>query len=75
MQIGRKTLCHFNSLVQDLQNMKSHPIPIAWATLVVALLLLVAEAMKRASKNQTLAAKMLGISRQALGKRLKNIDA
>lgn len=37
--------------------------------------LLVAEAMKRASKNQTLAAKMLGISRQALGKRLKNIDA
>jgi len=27
--------------------------------------------MKRASGNQTIAAKMLGISRQALGKRLK----
>jgi len=36
---------------------------------------LVDEAMKRASRNQTIAAKMLGISRQALGKRLKNIDS
>ena len=36
---------------------------------------LVDEAMKRASGNQTIAAKMLGISRQALGKRLKNIES
>jgi len=35
--------------------------------------LLVNEAIKRAKGNQTIAAKMLGITRQALGKRLKNI--
>lgn len=34
--------------------------------------LLVDEAMRRANGNQSLAAQMLGISRQALGKRLKN---
>ncbi len=34
--------------------------------------ILVDEAMKRAAGNQTIASKMLGISRQALGKRLKN---
>ncbi len=34
--------------------------------------LLVEEAMKRAKGNQSIAARMLGISRQALGKRLKN---
>jgi DNA-binding NtrC family response regulator len=33
--------------------------------------LLVAEALKRAQKNQSIASKMLGISRQALNKRLK----
>ncbi len=33
--------------------------------------LLVAEAMKRAQGNQSIAAKMLGISQQALSKRLK----
>jgi DNA-binding NtrC family response regulator len=35
--------------------------------------LLVMEAMKRAKNNQSLAASMLGITRQALSKRLKNI--
>ncbi len=44
-------------------------------TIKEATKILVEEAMKRASGNQTLAAEMLGISRQALGKRLKNIDA
>jgi DNA-binding protein Fis len=33
--------------------------------------LLVSEAMKRASGNQAIAAQMLGITRQALNKRLK----
>jgi DNA-binding NtrC family response regulator len=37
--------------------------------------LLVAEAMKRANGNQTAAAGMLGISQQALSKRLKKTDA
>jgi DNA-binding NtrC family response regulator len=37
--------------------------------------LLVAEAMKRADGNQTAAAGMLGISQQALSKRLKKTDA
>jgi transcriptional regulator with PAS, ATPase and Fis domain len=35
--------------------------------------LLVLEAMKRAKNNQTLAASLLGITRQALSKRLKNL--
>jgi DNA-binding protein Fis len=34
--------------------------------------MLVIEAMKRANGNQTLAASMLGITRQALSKRLKS---
>ncbi len=42
-------------------------------TIKEATLLLVEEAMKRAKGNQTIASKMLGISRQALGKRLKNM--
>jgi len=41
-------------------------------TIKEAVGLLVDEALKRADGNQTIAAKMLGISRQALGKRLKN---
>ena len=36
--------------------------------------MLVVEAMKRADNNQTLAASMLGITRQALSKRLKNLN-
>jgi len=40
-------------------------------TIKEATKILVDEAMKRASGNQTIAAKMLGISRQALGKRLR----
>jgi DNA-binding NtrC family response regulator len=36
---------------------------------------LVAEAMKKANGNQTLAARMLGISQPALSKRLKNMQA
>ncbi len=40
-------------------------------TIKEAITLLVDEALKRADGNQTIAAKMLGISRQALGKRLK----
>lgn len=36
--------------------------------------LLVVESMKRASGNQSIAAQMLGISRQALAKRLKNLE-
>jgi DNA-binding protein Fis len=34
--------------------------------------LLISEAMKRASGNQSIAAQMLGITRQALNKRLKH---
>ena len=36
--------------------------------------MLVVEAMKRADNNQTLAASLLGITRQALSKRLKNLN-
>jgi len=46
----------------------SHELP----TIKHATHLLVDEAIRRAKGNQTIAAKMLGITRQALGKRLKN---
>lgn len=42
-------------------------------TIKEATRLLVMEAMRRAEGNQTIASEMLGITRQALGKRLKNI--
>ncbi len=41
-------------------------------TLKQAEQLLISEAMKRASGNQAIAAQMLGITRQALNKRLKH---
>lgn len=44
-------------------------------TIKEATQLLVDETMKRADENMTIAAKILGISRQALGKRLKNKDS
>lgn len=43
-------------------------------TIKEATKLLVVEAMNRANGNQSIAAQMLGISRQALSKRLKNLD-
>jgi DNA-binding protein Fis len=43
-------------------------------TLKQAEQLLISEAMKRASGNQAIAAQMLGITRQALNKRLKHGD-
>ncbi len=53
-------------------------IPITFAdplpTLKVATQLLIHEAMERAHNNQSTAASMLGISQQALSKRLKNMD-
>ena len=49
----------------------SDPIP----TLEQATLCLVAEAMKRSGNNQTMAAGFLGISRQRLGRYLKNISS
>ncbi len=47
----------------------SHSLP----TIKQATALLVAEAMKRADGNQSIAARMLGISQQALSKRLKKM--
>jgi len=44
-------------------------------TLKEASKILVVEAMKRANNNQTIAAGMLGITRQALSKRIKNLKA
>lgn len=49
----------------------THDLP----TIKQATEMLVEEALKRAKGNQTIAAKMLGISRQALGKRLKTKTA
>lgn len=53
-------------------------IPISFAdplpTLKETIHLLIKEAMKRAENNQSTAATMLGISQQALSKRLKNMD-
>ena len=44
-------------------------------TLKEAAQLLIEEAMKRADGNQSIAAKLLGISQQALSKRLKNMES
>ncbi|MBF0118272.1 MAG: sigma-54-dependent Fis family transcriptional regulator [Desulfobacterales bacterium] len=44
-------------------------------TIKQAVKFLVQEAMKSANNNMSIAAKILGISRQALSKRLKNLDA
>ena len=52
--------------MQDLKFSEKLP------TIKQATLMLVTEAMKRANGNQTLAANMLGISRQALSKRIKS---
>jgi transcriptional regulator with PAS, ATPase and Fis domain len=53
-------------------------IPITFAdplpTLKEATRLLISEAMERSENNQSIAATMLGISQQALSKRLKNIE-
>jgi len=53
-------------------------IPITFAdplpTLKEATHLLIREAMKRSENNQSTASIMLGISQQALSKRLKNMD-
>ena len=52
-----------------------HPLPVTFGeklpTIKQAAQMLVTEAMKRANGNQTLAANLLGISRQALSKRIK----
>jgi transcriptional regulator with PAS, ATPase and Fis domain len=54
-----------------------HPLPVRFGeklpTIKQATRMLVTEAMKRANGNQTLAATMLGISRQALSKRIKQV--
>jgi DNA-binding protein Fis len=52
--------------VQDIQ------FPTSLPTIKQVTWQLVEEAMKRADRNQSAAAKMLGISQQALSKRLKN---
>ena len=56
----------------------TNSIPITFAdplpTLKEATHLLIREAMTRAENNQSIAATMLGISQQALSKRLKNMD-
>lgn len=68
---GRTSLRETKNPLQDESNSLvtfSHELP----TIKYATHLLVDEAIRRANGNQTIAAKMLGITRQALGKRLKN---
>lgn len=59
---------------EGMNNMPTLIFPEKLPTLKEANRMLVLEAMKRATGNQTTAASMLGISRQAIGKRLKNIQ-
>ncbi len=62
------------SITADSDNNPLVSFPDELPTIKEATLMLVEEAMKRSKGNQTIAAKILGISRQALGKRLKNMD-
>lgn len=57
-----------DAIPQFLFNMKKFP------TIQEATSILVAEAMKQAGNNQAIASRMLGITRQALGKRLKKMS-
>ena len=72
---------HINRAQENLKNITEvepkNPMPVTFGeklpTIKQATLMLVTEAMKRANGNQTLAANMLGISRQALSKRIKQV--
>ena len=64
--------------LKDIPDVESeHTLPVKFGeklpTIKQATQMLVTEAMKRANGNQTLAANMLGISRQALSKRIKQV--
>lgn len=71
---------HINRAQENLKDITEvkpeNPLPVTFGeklpTIKQATLMLVTEAMKRANGNQTLAANMLGISRQALSKRIKS---
>lgn len=77
---GILPLTSFKKHINRTKVTKPHidSIPITFAeplpTLKEATQLLIHEAMKRAENNQSTAATMLGISQQALSKRLKNLD-
>ncbi|PID28292.1 MAG: two-component system response regulator [Candidatus Cloacimonadota bacterium] len=68
---------HFKTGKSNL-NMKVEANLVKFSTVLPSLkdcqLLLIKEAMKRAEGNQSIAAKLLGITRQGLNKRLKTID-
>ncbi|UCD91191.1 MAG: sigma-54-dependent Fis family transcriptional regulator [Desulfobacterales bacterium] len=67
------------SVVPSTKIESEHHLPITFGkdlpTIKQANKMLVVEAMKRANNNQTLAASMIGITRQALSKRLKNMKS
>lgn len=60
--------------IESMNNMTTLIFPEKLPTLKEANKMFVLEAMKRAEGNQTVGASMLGISRQAIGKRLKKIQ-
>jgi DNA-binding NtrC family response regulator len=68
---------HFKTKTPDL-NMKVEANLVKFSTVLPTLKdcqkLLIKEAMKRSEGNQSIAAKLLGITRQGLNKRLKTID-
>lgn len=77
---GILPLSSFKNHINRAKNkiMPAERIPITFAdplpTLKEATRLLIHEAMERSEQNQSIAAVMLGISQQALSKRLKNMD-
>jgi DNA-binding protein Fis len=61
--------------IDSKQSLQGESVPVSFSeqlpTLKQTERLLISEAMKRASGNQAIAAQLLGITRQALNKRLK----
>ncbi|MBF0450302.1 MAG: sigma-54-dependent Fis family transcriptional regulator [Candidatus Magnetomorum sp.] len=81
-QVFRRTLstsrhCHKNTLFSDLKESAFGMVTFSkiLPTLKQTSWLVIAEAMRRAKGNQSIASHLLGISQQALSKRLQNMEA
>lgn len=78
LKVFREHIARVREAEERLNEGASHGVPLTFAnplpTIKQATRMLVEEAMLRAGNNQSTAASLLGISQQALSKRLKKID-
>jgi len=78
LTVFREHIARVRQAEERLNEGVSHGVPLTFAsplpTIKQATRMLVEEAMLRAGNNQSTAASLLGISQQALSRRLKKID-